>query len=116
MKNLTLIFLLASGCATRVATSFHLTPMETSECVWVVRNNSRFVYSPAGVDVQGQDYLYLCCPSESKQEPQCLTPKWAYPTNDLQVGGPPPAIKPEPKAEKPKPAAPPISGSDSSPF
>lgn len=114
---------LLAGCAattsttrTRVSTSFQLTSIETSECVWVVRNNSKFVEGPIAVDTQGQDYLYLCCPSDSGQEPRCLTPKWSYPSNDLLIGDPPPASTPEPKAEKPKPIAPPVSGSDPSPF
>lgn len=117
-RILTLVLL--TGCAattrTRVSTSFQLTSIETSECVWVVRNNSKFVEGPIAVDAQGQDYLYLCCPSDSGQEPRCLTPKWSYPSNDLRIGDPPPASKPEPKAEKPKPTAPPVSGSDPSPF
>jgi hypothetical protein len=118
MPRILILLFLLTACATRtqIATSFLLTPIETSECVWVIRNNSKFVYGPAVADAQGQDYLYLCCPSESNQAPQCLTPKWSYPTNDLQVGDPGPASKSEAKVEKPKPTAPPISGSDPSPF
>jgi hypothetical protein len=114
-RILTLALLTGCVATTRVSTSFQLTSIETSECVWVVRNNSRFISGPV-YDAQGQDYLYLCCPSDSGQEPRCLTPKWTYPSNDLRIGDPPPASKPEPKAEKPKPTAPPVSGSDLSPF
>lgn len=78
-RILTLALLAGCSARTSVATSFQLTPMETSECVWVVRNNSKFVESLIAVDAQGQNYLYLCCPSESGQEPRCLTPKWSYP-------------------------------------
>lgn len=115
--NRILTLTLLTGCVatTRVSTSFQLTSIETSDCVWVVRNNAKFVEGPIALDVQGQDYLYLCCLSEG-QEPRCLTPKWSYPSNDLRIGDPPPFNTPKAETKKPKPATSPVSGSIPSPF
>ncbi len=94
---LTFIFCLLTltGCATnnaktiRVATHFQLTPIETSSCVWVVRNNSINAYDGGSLFYRGgQNYLYLCCPSSSNEGPQCLIPHWSPPNNNLQVGVP----------------------------
>ena len=85
MTRLVLMPLLA-GCVahTSVATSFQVTPMDSSECVWVVRNNTVVHANEFEVlDAQGQDYLYLCCPVEG-EEPVCLNPRWSKPSNNLR--------------------------------
>jgi hypothetical protein len=86
-----LLLLLLGGCfsthpPTKGATGFRVHPIDNeSGCAWVVRNNTTIKTVGLGaLDIQGQDYLYLCCPTEFGGEPVCQNPQWTRPNNNLR--------------------------------
>ncbi len=90
---LTALTIMLAGCAvkTEVSTAFKITTTSNSDCVWVIRNNAEWTETPWTQDVQGQSYLYLCCPSpEEGRTPVCLTPRWSQATNNLRITDPAP--------------------------